>query len=151
MALSEDARSLFEYLPADGSKVSGPKIKGDLGWGSAQFRLAKEELRDEGLVAFGRGGRGGSVARAEGKELPEKPTPAQRMAHAREAKHAHSQASRNRKELMDKAYLWGKEQFPNAEKIEVSMYGQPLRPYIVVWNDGVGVTYHPKGSEWDCD
>lgn len=148
MALSEEAKKLFDYLPSDGTKVGGITIKKDLQWGTVKFTRAKDELREEGLVAFGRG-RGGSVARVEGKEIPQGPTPGERMAMARAAKVDQRNTAKRRDELVERARKEAEKNFPNADEIEVVLHGTPLRPVVTVWRDRRGVNYTFKGGEWE--
>ncbi len=150
MTLSDEAKELFEYLPEDGTKVGGITAKKDLKWGTVQFQKAKDALREEGLVAFGRG-RGGSIARVEGKEIPQGPTPQERMAVARAAKASSTRISKLRERVIERARAVAVAECPDADKIEVALYDTPLHPLITVWKDGIGQNYALNGEEWICD
>lgn len=134
MSLSTTAKKLFDYLPDDGTTVGGITIRKDLDLSTPEYKAAKEELREEGLVAFGRG-RGGSVARVKGKEPEEAPTPTERMAMAREVKVAKSRAKKESDTLIEKIVAYCHEEgYPQVEARDVSFYGGSETPIIMIWD-----------------
>lgn len=146
MPLSKLAKRLFEYLPEDGSTVGGITIRKDLDLSTPEYQAAKDELRDSGLVIFGRG-RGGSVARVEGKELEKETTPEERMAIAREAKTAQS---RERKETDRKRQIvleFVQKTFPQVELKHISFYGSAGEVMVEVWEKGTARMYGADYNE----
>lgn len=65
-SLSPDALQLLSLLPQDGSTLSNPELRRQLGWeeetNSNRYYSARDELEDAGKIVRGRG-RGGTVRR----------------------------------------------------------------------------------------
>lgn len=134
--VSDNARKLFKALPAEG-KVGGITIREKVGLSMGEFRIAKVELKNAGLIELGKG-RGGSLGRVEGAELPPEPKkadPVKRMAHAREAKQELSRAQRERDELREAAIKWGWKNYPEADDIQAGFYDGSW--YVEVWKGRV--------------
>lgn len=108
--LSQLAQKLFDVLPADGSKIGGITLQRELEISKGEYIKARAEL--EGLVVIG-GGRGGSLARVEGAELPDesKKTKGESLEIAREEKKAKSREQKELDEIKDLAYRWAKEKY----------------------------------------
>lgn len=138
--ISDNARKLFNALPPEG-KVGGMSIRDRAGLSAHDFRLAKLELRDAGLVELGRG-RGGSLGRIDGAELPpepKKPSVEERLADAREIKAERSKAQRERDALREHVIEVGRRHFPDAKEIIPGLYGNGW--YIEVWDDNGAQVY----------
>ncbi len=131
--MTEDALKILELLPEDGSKITGGEILEQIEIGPQSFKNAKRELADLGLVILGRG-RGGSVSKVVGAELPvEEPkmSKGEIIALAREAKASKSRESK--KTAAIRQYLTtkiSKEYDVEEEKVKV-FYG-PDSPKVVV-------------------
>jgi DNA-binding transcriptional regulator YhcF (GntR family) len=74
ISLTPLAQNIYNYLPTDGSGVSGGKVKEHLAEGNTkpspdEFKKAKQELKEAGLVELGRG-RGGTLKRRTDVEAP---------------------------------------------------------------------------------
>lgn len=133
--ISDNARTIWKSLPADGSTTGAIRLKERINMSSADFRVAKNELKQAGLVVLGRG-RGGSLGRAEGSELPPepvKPDPKERMAKAREAKEAKTRTEREQAAIREHVIEVGRRHFPNAVDIRPGLYED--RYYIEVYNE----------------
>jgi hypothetical protein len=62
--VNEAAESIFDLLPKNGLKLSGSQIKATLGLEDEEYKVAKAELKEAGLVVLGRG-RSGTISVAE--------------------------------------------------------------------------------------
>lgn len=150
MNISTDARRVFNLLPADGRRLSGIKVKDSLTLGSIEFKKAKRELKAEGLIELGKG-RGGTLGRVEGAELPEapeeerKPTIEENLAHAREEKAAKSKYQKDLDALKDHVKSVGERRFPEADEIVPKLYNQQW--YCEVWNDKGASVYFLRAEE----
>lgn len=138
MTLSNEARTLFEQLPENGEKVGGITLQRELNIGKLAYQSARDELKSLNLVVVG-GGRGGSLKRADGAELPEEKDTSQavRLEHAREAKRAKSREQKYYDEIKEVARRWCREnlnyEIRKDSEIHLS-YGKIL---VAVWrNDG---------------
>lgn len=90
--ISDNAKIIFDLLPDDGEALTGNQIKEQIEFGAESFKNAKKELKEAGCVTLGRG-RGGSVKKIVGAELPKaapKLSRSELMAAAREEKVAKS-------------------------------------------------------------
>lgn len=137
MSLSPQASKIFAHLPDDCSKIGGITLQRELELSKLEYQRARDELKVEGLVVAGQG-RGGSLGRIEGKEpeVEPKTTPEERMAHAREAKHAKSRAKRESDELIEKIVKHCHDEgYPQVEFKDVTFY-EIDRPIIMVWDEG---------------
>lgn len=135
MSLSATAQRIYDHLPEDGSKVGGISLQRDLEISKLTYQKGRDELKEQGLVVSGKG-RGGSLARVEGKKLEEvkAPTKEERMAHAREAKVAQSRAKRESDELMEKILVYIHESgYTQVERKDISF--SDGRPVFAVWAD----------------
>lgn len=141
MTLSLAARTLFEALPEDGAKVGGITLQRTLEFDKTAYQSARDELKAADLVKVG-GGRGGSLRRAAGAELPEPekpeytpPTPNEQLEHAREAKKYKNREQKYHDEIREIARKWCKEnlnyEIRQANEIHLS-YGRIL---VAVWRD----------------
>lgn len=147
--LSDNAKELFDELPEDGTAISGGNLKFALEISDSEFRQAKAELKEAGLVRFGRG-RGGSVARLEGAEVVEipTPTPEERMAVAREVKVAKSRERRERDELEARVKTFASKGLDvPEERIHVTFFGAQMTPIIEVRN-GKGSSLYTVKQEY---
>lgn len=61
--MNEIAKQILELLPNDGSTLSGSQIKATLALRDLEYKAAKQELKDEGIIILGRG-RSGTMALA---------------------------------------------------------------------------------------
>jgi hypothetical protein len=72
-ALGDDARALYNAIPADGTTRANRTIREALGWENEEtadrYFSARDRLEDAGLVVRGRG-RGGTIRRAQAKVPP---------------------------------------------------------------------------------
>lgn len=130
--LSSTALKVLEALPAE-SSVSGGKLKDRLRLSSLEFKAAKDELREAGLVTLGRG-RGGTVTRIPDKEYepPVKVAPVERMAIAREVKQAKSRERQEMDTLREHVTNIGKKRHPDADEIKAIWSGYHGW-YVEVW------------------
>lgn len=62
--MNEIAEQIFELLPNNGTTLSGSQIKATLMLRDTEYKAAKQELKDSGLVILGRG-RSGTMALAQ--------------------------------------------------------------------------------------
>ncbi len=117
LTMNDIAEKIFEYLPEDGSKVSGGQIKKDLEISAKDFKAAKSFLKGKGVVEVGRG-RGGTISRIA-SEIPEekKLSKAEIMAMAREEKEAKSKAAKRAKRIRAEALSRHSDTFPDASDI----------------------------------
>lgn len=132
MTFSPDARNIFDRLPEDGTKVGGITIQRDLEISKLVYMTARDELKEEGLVTVG-GGRGGSLARVEGAEIPEEKTSSQaeRLEHAREAKQAKSRAKKELDQKIEMVISYFDKEGVTVAREDVSFRdGQPI---AAVW------------------
>ena len=118
------AITVFEALPADGSKISGGKLKDITGLNTTQVQDAKAELKEAGLIVLGRG-RGGTLSRVEGAtvERPVKKTKEEALEIAREEKSAKSKAQRELDALKVAVVAAGERLFPEGTIERPGLYG----------------------------
>lgn len=145
--LSAQAQRLFDHLPEDGTKIGGITIQRELELSKVEYQRARHELQNEGLAMAGKG-RGGSLARIEGKEPEKAPSPQERMALAREAKQANSVARKEMHGLMEKivAYFHN-EGFTQVQAKDVNF--SQGRPVAAVWKGGKAKMYGIPQLEYD--
>lgn len=148
--ISDNARKLLDALPPDGSSIGGMKARDRIAMTAADFRVAKVELKNAGLVTLGRG-RGGSIKRnveAPVPEPPKKRSMEEQAAIAREGKKEKEfetklmQANRERREAI-KAWI-AQDHGVDPEKIEVDFTGSEGSPlvFIPVPEKGPGLWAH---------
>lgn len=136
MTLSDDARNIFDALPPEG-KVGGISLQRELNISKLTYQAARDELKAAGLVEVG-GGRGGSLGRMEGAQLPEEEKPvtqAQRLEYARDAKRAKSREQKQYDELRDLAYQWAAENFDGYQvKKPSDVYLHAGQLLVAIWD-----------------
>jgi hypothetical protein len=140
-AISTTARRVLDILPADGSTLSGGKIKDRLRINTTEFTDAKSELKEAGLVILGRG-RGGSLARVEGVEVPEAPqkkTKEESLEIAREEKAAISKVQRELNAMKETAVAAGRKHFPDADDYKPGLSED--RWYCEIWRNKTANIY----------
>src|SRR5688572_7094827 len=99
--MNEASLELLEALPEDGSKITGGDLREKIDLKRSDFDAAKKELKELGLITLGRG-RGGSVSRVVGAEIPEAPkklSKAEVAEIARQAREEKTRAHKRRIEL----------------------------------------------------
>ena len=135
--LSQLAQKLFEALPPNGAKIGGITLQRELEISKSEYRKARAELQERDLVIVG-GGRGGSLARVEGAELPDesanKKTKGESLEIAREEKKAKSREQRELDEQVEIAYRWAKEKlnYDVRRRSDVCLsYGKIL---VAIWD-----------------
>lgn len=134
MTLSDLAQRLYDALPEDGGKVGGITLQRDLKITKTEYGTARDELKQEGLCVSGKG-RGGSLARIEGKAPEEKKTNVESLEIAREEKKARSREQKYHDEIREIAARWCREKldYEIRQPNEVHLsYGKIL---VAVWRD----------------
>jgi hypothetical protein len=138
--MNENAQKLFDYLKTSG-KVSGGTAKAELDFKDSEYRKAKEELNNAGVVILGRG-RGGTIELVDGAQPPKEPKKLSRaeiMAAAREEKESRSK----QKKFHDESKAHGKKiaakEFPENDTevhiVKVDYNGGWAEYHIWVWGD----------------
>ena len=145
--LNDNARKLFNAIPAEG-KLTGKQAKIKTGLSDIHFTNAKQDLKNEGLIVLGKG-RGGTMIRVEGAELPpekEKKTAEDHLEVAREVKREKSRAQKESDRIKAAVLAAGKKKFPKADKLVVGLYQDDY--YVEVWKDNkANVEFIPE-LEW---
>jgi hypothetical protein len=149
MALSDLAQKIYDHLPSNGIKVGGITIQRDLELSKVEYGKGRDELKIEGLCVSGKG-RGGSLARVEGKEPDNgKKTKGESLEIAREEKKARSRAQKELDEEVDIAYKWCKENlnYDVRKRSDVCLsYGAIL---VYVWDGPKAQAYQIPQLEVD--
>lgn len=129
--MNEHATKVFERLPKDGSKVGGITLQRELDLSKVEFKHAKQELVEAGLIGLGQG-RGGSVYRT-GKEPTKVVSHAERLEAAREIKSARSMDLKDRDEIRARVTALVKKQLGvDIEDKHISLYGMHLTPMVEI-------------------
>lgn len=68
--MTEEEQQLYDLVPADGSYITNPEVRRQLGWEPDQYWRVRNSLIDQNLLSVARG-RGGLVCRV----LPQQPSP----------------------------------------------------------------------------
>lgn len=134
MAFSDLAQKIYDHLPPNGAKVGGITIQRDLELSKVEYGKGRDELKAEGLCVSGKG-RGGSLARVEGKEPDNgKKTKGESLEIAREEKKARSRAQKELDEQVDIAYRWCKENLDYDVKRRSDVSLSYERILVAVWD-----------------
>ncbi len=148
--ISQDARKLFNAIPADG-KLTGKQAKIKTNLPDLRFTDAKKELKKAKLITLGRG-RGGTMIRVEGAELPaeeEVKTPEESLEIAREVKREKSRAQKESDRIKAAVLAAGEKRYPDADKLVVGLYQNDY--YVEIWKDRkANVEFIPE-HEWSDD
>lgn len=116
------SKQILDYLPDDGSKVSGGMVRDALELSKTDFTAAKQELRAAGMIETGRG-RGGTLRLIIGATPPAEPkklSKAEIMAGAREAKEANKQENKKNEAIKENAMAAARKEHPKAKDITVT-------------------------------
>jgi hypothetical protein len=148
--LNENARKLFNAIPVDG-KLTGKQAKIKTGLSDVHFTNAKQDLKKNGLIVLGKG-RGGTMIRVEGAELPpeeEVKTPEEALEIAREVKKEKGRAQKEQDKIKAAVLAAGERKFPEADKLVIGLYQGDY--YVEVWKDNKADTEFIPEYEWSED
>lgn len=120
--MNEITARVFNYLKDSGLdvKLSGGTVKDALGLKDSEYRAAKSELKEAGVVTLGRG-RGGTISLVEDAEPPAEPkklSKAEIMAGAREEKEAKGKQEKFHARVFEYGRKVAEDKFPD-NKTEV--------------------------------
>lgn len=138
MALTDTSKQVLEYVKKNGGKLSGGIIKGELGLKDSEFKKAKTELKQYGLVELGRG-RGGTITVVEGVPVPEetpKRTRAEIMADAREEKEAKKRENKKHKKMVEIGLEKASKDYPDSVLEFDSVNLKEEIVFVRLWNEG---------------
>lgn len=145
--ISNDARTLFNAIPVEG-KISGAKAMEATGLGTPAYKAAKTELKKLKYIELGKG-RGGTINRVEGVELPDAPKKKSKeeiLEEAREVKAEKSRAQKKLDETKASVLAAAERLHPDAEKLVLGLSDGSW--YVEVWNNNAGKVHFVPEYEW---
>lgn len=144
--LSDNAQRVYDHLPEDGEKLGGIAIQRELGLSKLDYQRARDELKTEGLVISGKG-RGGTLARIEGKAPEAKKSRAEALELAREEKQAKSRAKKELDRQIDLVIEYFAREGHTVNRSDISFSDN--RPVVAVWEGPEARMYGIPHAEWD--